>query len=71
MLYSSMSKNTGYEISKKDIETTVKYLKSKNLPHSIKDAKKYLSFTANLAHLLAHQIVDDEQSGKIKKVKTN
>ena len=66
-----MSINAGYEISKKDIETTVKYLKSKNLPHSVEDAKKHLGFTANLAHVLTHQIVDDEQSGKIKKVKTN
>ena len=71
MLYSSMSKNTGYQLNQKDIETTINYLKTKNLPHTAKDAIKFLEERNTLAHIAAHKIVEDEQSGKIKKVKTN
>ena len=66
-----MSKNTGYQINQKDIETTIKYLKTRNLSHTTKDAIKFLEEKATLAHIAAHKIVEDEQSGKIKKVKTN
>ena len=65
-----MSKNTGYQLNQKDIETTIKYLKTQNLPHTTKDAIKFLEEKTTLAHIAAHKIVEDEQSGKIKKVKT-
>jgi len=66
-----MSKNTGYQINQKDIETTITYLKTRNLPHTAKDAINFLEERTIKAHITAHQIVEDEQSGKIKKVKTN
>ena len=71
MLYfGHMTSNTGYQITQKDIDTTIKYLKTQNLPHTTKDAIKFLEEKATIAHLTAHQIVKDEQSGKINKVKT-
>ncbi len=66
-----MNKKTGYKINQKDVETTIKYLKTRKLPHTTKDAIKYLKERTTIAHIVAHKIVDDEQSGKIKKVKTN
>ena len=65
-----MSKNTGYQINQNDIETTINYLKTQQLPHSPKDAIDFLEKKTLQAHITAHKIVEDEQSGKIKKVKT-
>lgn len=65
-----MTSNTGYQITQKDINTTIKFLKTQNLPHEPKNAIKYLEKKATIAHITAHQIVQDEQNGKIKKTKT-
>ncbi len=66
-----MNKNTGYQINQKDIETTISYLKTHKLPHTTEDAINFLEEKTALAHISAHKIVEDERSGKIKKVKTN
>jgi Mg2+ and Co2+ transporter CorA len=68
-----MSKLTnGYEITKADIDSAIRYLifveKVKNPTRE--EAINLLEKKYTLVHLAAHKIVDDEQSGKIKKVKT-
>ncbi len=57
-----MSINTGYEISKKDIETTISYLKTHKLPHTTEDAINFLEEKTALAHISAHKIVEDERT---------
>ena len=64
-----MIKNTGYQITKQDIESTVLYLKTIGKSCSKKDAVNYLDEKATLAHMAAHKIVKDEQSGKIDQIK--
>lgn len=60
----------GYEISEKDIETTIRFLKSEGkIDVTREDAIKYLEEKQAVAHMAAHKIVEDEQSGKIKPVK--
>ena len=70
MLYfGHMTNNLGYQISEQDIEITIQYLKTENKPCSREDAIEYLENNQALAHITAHKIVEDEQSGKIKKAK--
>ena len=70
MLYfGHMTNNLGYQITEQDIETTIQYLKAENKPCSKEDAIEYLENNQALAHITAHKIVEDEQSGKIKKAK--
>ena len=70
MIYSDrMTKNVGYQMTEKDIETAIIFLKLKENPSSREDAIKYLEEKAALAHMAAHKIVEDEQSGKIEPVK--
>ena len=64
-----MTKNSGYQITEQDIETAIRYLKSNNKPCTREDAIKYLEEKAALAHMAAHKIVEDEQSGKIDPIK--
>lgn len=60
----------GYEISEKDIEITINYLKSTGKADATReDAIEHLVEKQALAHMAAHKIVEDEQSGKIKPVK--
>lgn len=61
----NMKNNSGYQLNKKDIEITLKYLRlheDKNATRE--DAVKYLEEHQSLAHLAAHKIVEDEKSGK-------
>lgn len=70
MLYfDHMTQNSGYQISEADIETTIRFLKTQNLPCTREDAIKHLEEKAALAHMAAHKIVEDEQSGKIDPIK--
>ena len=60
----------GYEITKSDIEATIRYLKTKGKTDATReDAIKHLEKKHAVAHMAAHKIVEDEQSGKIKPVK--
>jgi len=54
-----MTDNNGYKITEKDIETTIHYLMTQNLPCSREDAIKYLEEKAAIAHIAAHKIVED------------
>jgi len=70
MLYfDHMTQNSGYQISEADIEATTRFLKTQNLPCTREDAIKHLEEKAALAHMAAHKIVEDEQSGKIYPIK--
>jgi hypothetical protein len=70
MVYSGyMTTNTGYQITEKDIETTIHYLKTQNKPCTREDAVTYLEQKQDVAHMAAHKIVDDEMYKKIKHVK--
>ncbi len=64
-----MTRNVGYQITEQDIETVIRYLKSQDKPNSKEDAIKHLEKKAAVAHMAAHKIVEDEQSGKIDPVK--
>jgi hypothetical protein len=66
-----MTQNSGYQISEADIETTILFLKSQNMPCTREDSIKHLEEKAALAHMAAHKIVEDEQSGKIDPIKLN
>ena len=72
MLYSQhMSKlSNGYQITQADIDSAIKYLKfvDKVKNPTREDAIKLLEKKYTLIHLATHKIVEDEQSGKIKKV---
>ena len=67
--FSYMSQNTGYQITERDIETAMRFLKTQGKPNSKEDAIKYLEEKEAVAHMAAHKIVEDEQSGKIDPVK--
>jgi hypothetical protein len=64
-----MTKIVGYQINEQDIESTIRFLKTQGKPCTRKDAIKYLEEKAALAHIAAHKIVEDEQTGKIDPVK--
>lgn len=64
-----MTQNSGYQITEQDIETTIRFLKTQNLPCTREDAIKHLEKKAALAHMAAHKIVEDEQLGKIDPIK--
>jgi len=64
-----MTQDVGYKITEQDIDLTIIYLKTQNKPNSRKDAINYLQKKAAIAHMAAHKIVEDEQSGKIDRVK--
>lgn len=64
-----MTQNSGYQISEQDIETTIRFLKTQNLPCTREDAIIHLEEKAALAHMAAHKIVEDEQVGKIDPIK--
>ncbi len=70
MLYSGyMNTNTGYQITEKDIETTIRFLQTQHKPCSRDDAVRYLEEKQDIAHMAAHKIVDDELYKKIKHIK--
>lgn len=69
LYFDHMTQNVGYQITEQDIETTVRFLKAENKPCTREDAVKHLEEKAALAHMAAHKIVEDEQSGKIDPVK--
>lgn len=70
MIYSDrMTNQVGYQMTEKDIETAMSYLLLNNLPSSREDAIKYLEEKTAVAHMAAHKIVEDEQSGVIEPVK--
>ena len=70
MLYSGyMTDQTGYQITEKDIETTIRYLQTQHKPCSRENAITYLEEKQDVAHMAAHKIVDDETYKKIKHVK--
>jgi hypothetical protein len=60
----------GYEISEEDIAATLRYLQANEKKDATReDAIKYLEDKHAVAHMAAHKIVEDEQSGKIAKQK--
>ncbi len=67
--FDHMAQNSGYQMTEQDIEATIRFLKAENKPCTRGDAIKHLEDKAALAHLAAHRIVEDEQSGKIDPVK--
>ena len=72
MIYSRyMGKSSpGYEITEKDIETTIRYFKTTGKASPTRyNAIKYLEKKQAVAHVAAHKIVEDEKSGKIDSVK--
>lgn len=53
----------------KDIESVIRFLKQTDPANATREhAIEMLGNMESLAHLIAHKVVDDEQSGKIKKV---
>jgi hypothetical protein len=64
-----MAKSVGYQITEEDIEATIRFLKTQGKPCSREDAINHLEEKAALAHMAAHKIVEDEQSGKIDPIK--
>lgn len=69
LYFDHMTQNAGYQISEQDIESTILFLKTEGKPCSREDAIKYLEEKHAVAHMAAHKIVEDEQSGKIDPVK--
>lgn len=73
MLYSDYMAKTfqGYEITEKDIDSAIRYLiyEKKHKNPTRKDALALLEKKNAISHIAAHKIVEDEQSGKIKKIK--
>lgn len=67
--FEHMAKSVGYQITEEDIEATIRFLKTQGKPCSREDAINHLEEKAALAHVAAHKIVEDEQSGKIDPVK--
>lgn len=62
-----MSNNKGYEITEKDIEATLRYLKTNVDENATReDAVQYLEEHKSLAHLAAHKIVEDEKTEKVE-----
>lgn len=71
MLYFERMSNTfpGYEMSEKDIETTLRFLQTSGSKNATRqDAVKYLELKHSIAHAAAHKIVEDEQNGKIEEI---
>lgn len=64
-------KYIGFEITKKEIDSALRYLKyEKGEKNATKDDAVALLEDFNaLAHMMAHKVVEDEKSGKIKPVK--
>ncbi len=59
-------KFAGYEITNKDIETTLKYLQTHGQPNATKeDAIIYLEEKQATAHVVAHKLVEDEKDKEI------
>lgn len=57
-----MNKDQGYQISEKDIEATLNYLRLNVDDEATReDAVAYLEEHQSLAHLVAHKIVDEER----------
>ena len=58
----------GFEITDKEIEVALRYLKFEKGQEDAteEDARELLEEYLALAHMLAHKVVEDEQSGKIK-----
>lgn len=69
LYFDHMIQNGGYQITEQDIESTIVFLKTEGKPCSREDAIKYLEEKHAVAHMAAHKIVEDEQSGKIDPVK--
>ena len=60
------TKNQGFQITEKDIEGILWYLRTnKDKNATREDAIKFLKENADMAHELAHKLVEDEKSGKI------
>lgn len=69
LYYDRMTQTIGYQMTDKDIESAMLYLKTQGEPCSREDAINHLEEKAALAHMAAEKIVADEQSGKIDPVK--
>jgi hypothetical protein len=53
----------------KDIESVIRFLKQTDPTNATREhAIEMLGNMQSLAHLIAHKVVEDEQSGKIEKV---
>ena len=69
LYFDHMAQDTGYQMTEQDIESTIGFLKTQGKPCSREDAISYLEEKHAVAHMAAHKIVEDEQSGKIDPVK--
>jgi len=68
MIYSGhmTKKFQGYEMTKKDIAGTLKYLQTHGRPNATKeDATIYLEEKQTTAHLVSHKLVKDEKTNEI------
>jgi hypothetical protein len=64
-----MKNKSGYQITEKDIETALKYLRLNEDENATReDAIQYLEEHKSLAHLAAHKIVEDEKTGKTEAI---
>jgi hypothetical protein len=60
-----MKNNSGFQITEKDIEATLRYLKMNESEEVTReDAIEYLEEHKSLAHLAAHKLVELEDKGK-------
>ena len=66
-------KYIGFEITEKEIDSALRYLiyKKGQKDATREDAIDLLEDFNALAHIIAHKVVDDERSDKIKPVKIN
>lgn len=64
-------KYVGFEITKKEIDSALRYLRYEKGEKDAtrNDAIALLEDFNALAHMMAHKVVEDEKSGKIKPVK--
>lgn len=67
--FEHMAKSVGYQITEEDIESTIRFLKTQGKPCTREDAINHLEEKVALAHMAAHKIVEDEQSGEINPIK--
>lgn len=64
-----MKNKSGYQLTEKDIETTLKHLRLNEDENATReDAIQYLEEHKSLAHLAAHKIVEDGKIGETEPV---
>lgn len=63
----AMKTDKGYQITEEDIQATIKYLQANGQPDATReDAIAFLEEHKSLAHLAAHEIVEEEKKEEVK-----